>query len=237
MEQSDIVRLVERTVAEMQLVTVAQFTKAITELKSRMVSEYQLQETNAAVQKEANAREEHERRLARLESDVQAIDSKVAQVLTTMTAIQAEQTTHYNDVRLLAKELQSVSQVSETLLEMSKQRQVTTNHLLSTQETHSALLKELTDEGADRAEEMVRMENAISTLQQAVVNNQNKLDDIVNRLEMVHSGLHGITVMSTVLTSKRVQSVLLGSLLLLISSAFNIDLSTIVETVIHLMGG
>ena len=235
MELAAVKSLIADVLAEYNFVTVAQLEEALQELRNRTVSEYQLQETNAAILRESNAREEHERRLARLESDVQAIDAKVAQVLAAMTAFKHDQTDTTEAVRSLRTEIKSLSTVTETLLELSKQRNSAFEHMQVIQQTHSEMLTALSDEGASRAEELVRMETAISTLQQSALATQTAIKALEGRFEALSTTFSSIDTMTAIVTSKRARTIIGTIIALLISAAFNLDFYTIVENVFRVL--
>ena len=235
MELAAVKSLIADVLAEYNFVTVAQLEEALQELRNRTVSEYQLQETNAAILRESNAREEHERRLARLESDVQAIDAKVAQVLAAMTAFKQDQSDTTEAVRSLRTEIKSLSTVTETLLELSKQRNSAFEHMQVIQQTHSEMLTALSDEGASRAEELVRMETAISTLQQSALATQTAIKALEGRFEALSTTFSSIDTMTAIVTSKRARTIIGTILALLISAAFNLDFYTIVENVFRVL--
>lgn len=235
MELAAVKSLIADVLAEYNFVTVAQLEEALQELRNRTVSEYQLEQTNAAILRESNAREEHERRLARLESDVQAIDAKVAQVLAAMTAFKHDQTDTTEAVRSLRTEIKSLSTVTETLLELSKQRNSAFEHMQVIQQTHSEMLTALSDEGASRAEELVRMETAISTLQQSALATQTAIKALEGRFEALSTTFSSIDTMTAIVTSKRARTIIGTIIALLISAAFNLDFYTIVENVFRVL--
>ena len=235
MELAAVKSLIADVLAEYNFVTAAQLEEALQELRNRTVSEYQLEETNAAILRESNAREEHERRLARLESDVQAIDAKVAQVLAAMTAFKQDQSDTTEAVRSLRTEIKSLSTVTETLLELSKQRNSAFEHMQVIQQTHSEMLTALSDEGASRAEELVRMETAISTLQQSALATQTAIKALEGRFEALSTTFSSIDTMTAIVTSKRARTIIGTIIALLISAAFNLDFYTIVENVFRVL--
>ena len=235
MELAAVKSLIADVLAEYNFVTAAQLEEALQELRNRTVSEYQLEQTNAAILRESNAREEHERRLARLESDVQAIDAKVAQVLAAMTAFKHDQTDTTEAVRSLRTEIKSLSTVTETLLELSKQRNSAFEHMQVIQQTHSEMLTALSDEGASRAEELVRMETAISTLQQSALATQTAIKALEGRFEALSTTFSSIDTMTAIVTSKRARTIIGTIIALLISAAFNLDFYTIVENVFRVL--
>ena len=140
-------------------------------------------------------------------------------------------------MRLLRNEGQALSTASETLLELSKQRANTTNHVMSIQAKHSELLNHLTDDGNERAEELVRLDAGMTSLQAVVVANQARLEDIAERIDKVDGVLAGMGAVVTMVTSKRARSIGLGILALLMSAALNIDLFVLIETVGRIVGG
>ena len=235
MELAAVKSLIADVLAEYNFVTAAQLEEALQELRNRTVSEYQLEQTNAAILRESNAREEHERRLARLESDVQAIDAKVAQVLAAMTAFKQDQSDTTEAVRSLRTEIKSLSTVTETLLELSKQRNSAFEHMQVIQQTHSEMLTALSDEGASRAEELVRMETAISTLQQSALATQTAIKALEGRFEALSTTFSSIDTMTAILTSKRARTIIGTIIALLVSAAFNLDFYTIVENVFRVL--
>ena len=235
MELAAVKSLIADVLAEYNFVTAAQLEEALQELRNRTVSEYQLEETNAAILRESNAREEHERRLARLESDVQAIDAKVAQVLAAMTAFKQDQSDTTEAVRSLRTEIKSLSTVTETLLELSKQRNSAFEHMQVIQQTHSEMLTALSDEGASRAEELVRMETAISTLQQSALATQTAIKALEGRFEALSTTFSSIDTMTAIVTSKRARTIIGTIIALLVSAAFNLDFYTIVENVFRVL--
>lgn len=237
MEVAAVRSLIADMLAENSFVTAKQLEEALQDLRKRTVSEYQLEQTNAAILRESNAREEHERRLARLESDVQAIDAKVAQVLAAMTAFKQDQSDTTEAVKSLRTEIRSLSTVTETLLELSKQRNNAFDHMQVIQETHSEMLTALSTEGALRAEELVRMENAISTLQQSALDTQAAIKALEGRFEALSVTFTSIDTITAIITSKRARSIIITIIALLVSAAFNLDFYTIVESLFRVLTG
>jgi predicted nucleic acid-binding Zn-ribbon protein len=236
-DAANITQLIDDAISRRQLVTAQALSEAIATIKRDAASDVDLQRTNAVVQMEQAARHDLERRLSRLETDVQDIATKMGTMLEGMTALRKDQADHFDDVRLLRNEVQALSTASETLLELSKQRASTTNHVMSIQAKHSELLNNLTDEGSERAEELVRLDASMTSLQAVVVANQARLEDIAERIDKVDGVLSGMGAVVTMVTSRRARSIGLGILALLMSAALNIDLITIIETVARIVGG
>lgn len=230
-------QLIDDAIAARQLVTADMLTEALAAVKRDAASETELRRTNAVVQIEQAARQALETRLSQLESDVQAIDNKMGQVLENIGALKASQDDHFDDVKALRNEVHALATATDTLLDLSRERQATTNRLADIQDKHSQLLNHLTDEGGERAEELVRLESSMTSLQAATVANQTKLERIAVRIDQVDDVLTGLDLFVTMVTSKRAQSIILGGAALLISAAFDVDVVAIVQTVLGITGG
>lgn len=230
-------QLIDNAISSREFVTRGDLEAALSAIKRDAASDYDLQRTNAAMQIEQAARQDLERRLSRLESDVQAIDEKMGQVLVNITSLKASQDDHFDDVKMLRNEMQALATASETLLELSRQRQATTNHLLATQQKHSEILNALTDEGGERAEELVRLESSMTALQAAVVGNQERLERIKVRIDSVDDVLTTLGAVVTMVTSKRSRAIITAGAALLFSAAFNVDVMGVIEAVLRLLAG
>ena len=227
-------QLIEETIASHNLVTADMLAQALHAMRLQTASDSDLQD---AVQTEKRARQQLEQRLSQLEDNVAAIDDKMGQLLTTVKALKTDQRDHIDDVKALRNEVHALATASETLLELSKQRHTTTNHVLAIIEKHSQMLNNLTDEGNERAEELVRMEASMTSTQAAIVANQTRLQDIAQQIDKVDDVLNGLGVFVTMVTSKRTRSILIGAAALLFSAAFDVDVIAIVDQVVRIVGG
>lgn len=236
-DNQDLRTLVEQIIDETGLVSQSDLARAIDELRKQAVSEYQLQQTNKALEKESHARAEHEKRLARLESDVQSIDNKVAQILTSMDTVTRQQRGYIDDLKAMRLEFSALMQLTETMLELSKSRQVATAQMSEMQNKHNELLNQLSEEGAQRAEELVKLEQMVISAQSSLVANQSRLEGIDKRLEDIESNLAPLTLIAKVLGTRRMQSIMITLALLMISNILNVDLGQLIETFAQVLGG
>ena len=236
-DHQDLRTLVEQIIDETGLVSHSDLARAIDELRQQAVSEYQLQQTNKALEKESHARAEHEKRLARLESDVQSIDNKVAQILTSMDTVTRQQRGYIDDFKAMRLEFSALMQLTETMLELSKSRQVATAQMSEMQGHHNELLNRLSEEGAQRAEELVKLEKMVISAQSSLAANQSRLEGIDKRLEDIESNLAPLTVVARIVGTKRMQSILITLALLMISNILNVDLGQLIETFAQVLGG
>ena len=98
-------------------------------------------------------------------------------------------------------------------------------------------LHQLSEEGAQRAQELVKLEQMVISAQTALVANQSRLEGIDKRLEDIESNLAPLTIIAKVLGTKRMQSIIITLVLLMISNILNVDLAKLIETFAQVLGG